>query len=186
MERQLLFNRFKEDVEKNIQFAVQNFSHLSEPQFNWHPATKVWSIGQCFQHINMITTHWLKQLDKVLKAGIKSDNSEDYTSGFLGNYLLKLITPVAIKKFITPKLFEPHFLVYGKVTMNEFIDFQHRFSDIAEKIKDYDLKKNKLDSTVLSFLQIRLGDAFTINNQHTRRHLNQALNVKNREDFPKE
>jgi hypothetical protein len=186
MERQLLFNRFKEEVEKNTQFALDHFSNLSDSQFNWRAAPDRWSIGQCIQHINMISRHWNKQFEKVLKNGIKSENKGKYVPGFLGKYLLKIITPVADRKIKTPVLFQPHFLVNGKAALDEFLDFQKRFKDMTDKLRHYDLEKNKLDSTNYSMIHLKLGDAFTINSQHTTRHLNQALNVKNAEGFPKE
>jgi len=186
MERQLLFNRFKEDVEKNTQFALDHFLKLSDAQFNWRAAPDKWSISQCIQHINMISRHWYKQFEKILKGGIKSENKGDYTPGFLGKYVLKVITPVATKKFKTPGLFQPHYLVNGKVAMDEFFDFQKRFTDMAEKLRKYDLEKNKLDSTIYPVIHLKLGDAFEINNRHTARHLNQALNVMNAKGFPKE
>ncbi|HKR06217.1 MAG TPA: DinB family protein [Bacteroidia bacterium] len=186
MERQLLFNRFKEEVEKNTQFALKHFSNLGDAQFNWHAEPDVWSIGQCIQHINMISRHWHKQFSKVLKGGIKSANKGEYTPGFLGKYVLKVITPVVTKKFKTPNLFQPHFLVNGKVAMDEFLDFQKRFTDLAEKLRNYDLEKNKLNSTIYPVVHLKLGDAFEINNNHTARHLNQAFNVMNAPGFPKE
>jgi len=185
MERQLLFNRFKSDVEKNTDFAIDHFLNLSDAQFNWHAEPDKWSIGQCIQHINMISRHWHRQYEKVLKGGIKSENKSTYASGFLGKYILKVISPVATKKFKTPSLFQPHFLVNGKVAMDEFLDFQKRFNDLAEKLKSYDLEKNKLDSTIYPIIQIKLGDAFEINNRHTTRHLNQALHVMQEKGFPK-
>jgi hypothetical protein len=185
MERQLLFNRFKDDVEKNTKFAIDHFLKLSDSQFNWHSQQEKWSIGQCIQHINMISRHWHKQFEKVLKGGIKSENNTEYNSGFLGKYILKVITPVATKKFKTPNLFQPHFLVNGKVAMDDFLDFQKRFVDLAEKLRNYDLEKNKLDSTIYPIIQIKLGDAFEINSRHTTRHLNQALNVMHEKNFPK-
>jgi DinB family protein len=184
MERQLLFNRFKDDAEKNAQFALDHFSNLSDLQFNWRPSPDKWSIGQCIQHINMISRHWHKQFEKVLKSGIKSENAGEYTPGFLGKYVLKVITPEAVKKFKTPVLFQPHFEVNGKVAMDEFFDFQKRFTDLAEKLRNYDLEKNKLDSTIYQIVHLKLGDAFEINNRHTARHLNQALNVMKSTGFP--
>lgn len=83
-------------------------------------------------------------------------------------------------------MFDPHFLVNGKACRDEFMDSQKRFYAFADKIKEYDLEKNKLDSTITSIINLRLGDAFTLNNQHTTRHLNQALKVKMLENFPME
>lgn len=186
MERKLLFNRFREEVEKNTKFALDNFSHLSEPQFNWTPGTDTWSIGQCILHINMTSRHWLKQFEKILKHGVKSNNTGNYKPGVLGNYLVKIITPVATRKFKTPEIFQPHFLVNGKACMDEFMDFQKRFLELADKIKNYDLEKNKLNFPVTSLVHVRLGDAFTIYNQHARRHLNQAMKVMKQENFPQE
>jgi len=186
MERQLLFNKFKDDVEKNTTFALDHFLNLSDSQFNWHAAPEKWSIGQCIQHINMISRHWHKQFEKVLKGGIRSENNAEYNSGFLGKYILKVMTPIATKKFKTPNLFQPHFLVNGKVALDEFLDFQKRFIDLAEKLRNYDLEKNKLDSTIYPIIQIKLGDAFEINSRHTARHLNQALSVMQEKEFPKE
>lgn len=74
MIRQILLNKFKEDVEKNTHFVVEHFSNLNETQFNWRPGPDHWSIGQCLQHINMMSRHYLKQFDKVLKYGTKSEN----------------------------------------------------------------------------------------------------------------
>ncbi len=57
--------------------------------------------------------------------------------------MLKAITPVAVKKFKTPGSFQPHNLVNGKATMDEFLDLQKRFLAISEKIRTFDLEKNK-------------------------------------------
>ncbi|MEO5570119.1 MAG: DinB family protein [Bacteroidia bacterium] len=186
MERQLLFNRFSEDVQKYTQFALEHFSNLSDAQFSWHPVPGKWSIAQCIQHINMLSRHWHKQFERVLKNGIKSENTGEYTPGFLGKYILRVITPFPARKIKTPDMFQPHFMVNGKVAMEEFFDFQKRFTAMAEKLRQYDLEKNKLDSTVYQMIHLKLGDAFIINNQHTGRHLNQALSVMNAEGFPKQ
>lgn len=184
MQSRELIDKLKQDVEENILFASKNFSSLSEPQFNWKPAPYRWSIAQCIQHINMSGRHYFKKFELTLKKGVKSSGDNDFKPGFLSSYLVRLIQPKPSVKLRTPEIFEPHFTVNGQAAMEEFFELQNHFSQLADRIRQYDLNKNKLKSRTTPLLKLKLGDAFTLVNNHTARHLNQAKIVKSNPKFP--
>lgn len=179
-----LIETFIADCDLNTSFANANFSGLDEEQFNWKYHPSVWSIAQCIQHLNMTGTHWLRQFEKIPKKKLSSSSSEKFQSGILSKYLLKIITPEAKLKLKTPSVFIPHHLISGKACLEEFNEVQERMKSYAAKFIQTDISSIHLTPPNFSFIQVNIGEALILHNRHVKRHLNQALHMKQHFLFP--
>lgn len=179
-----LIETFLTGCDANTEFAQLHFSSLNENQFNWKYRPSVWSIAQCIQHLNMTGFHWLRQFEKIPKKKLMASSSDKFQSGILSKYLLKVITPDVRIKLKSPSIFVPHHLINGKACLKEFFEVQERMKSYAEKLHQADFSSIQLTPPNFSFIPVNIGEAFMLYNQHVKRHLNQALRIKQHESFP--
>lgn len=88
-------------------------------------------------------------------------------------------------KFKTGKKFIPPSLLDSQTVWNDFVLLQQQWITLMVNIQPYDLAKNRAASPFINFIRYRIGDALVLNNLHTHRHLNQAINVTKEAGFPK-
>ncbi len=179
-----LIEAFITECDANTAFARLHFSDLEEDQFNWKYRPSVWSIAQCIQHLNMTGTHWLRQFEKIPKKKLNAVTTDKFQSGILSKYLLKIITPEAKIKLKSPAIFIPHHLISGKACLEEFYEVQERMKSYAEKFSQADISSIHLVPPNFSFIQVNIGDALMLHNRHVKRHLLQALRMKEHSLFP--
>ena len=185
MDRKLILQNLITDAGSNLQLAKDQLSGLSDHQRNWKPGPKRWSVNQCLEHINITNREWIEKLKPVLQHGVKSDNSGLFKHGLIGSYMIRTHMPGNKTKFKTKKSFDPPSALDSQKVWGDFMQLQQQWIDTMKLIQPYDLDKNKAQSPFASFIKYKLGDATILNNLHTHRHLNQAINVTKEEQFPK-
>lgn len=184
MTNTVLIESFIEDAKENSDFARNQFGTLHENALNWRVKPDEWSIAQCIQHITMVATHWVRQFEKISKKKLLEAPNEKFSMGILSRYLLKVITPQVKIKLRSPSSFEPHHLVSGRACMEEFYEVQERMISYAEKFYGIHLSEVKMVPPQFSLVHVNAGEALILYNNHVRRHLIQATNIKEHLLFP--
>jgi len=185
MDKQTLIAGFQPEAASNTQFAQQFFS-LTDHQRNWQPAPEKWSINQCLEHITITNRGWLSEINRLIANGAKmSDNHGEYKRVGIGGYMIGTLVTTKPRKYKTRKKFNPPSLLDTETVKNDFMNFQKQWEEAMDKIKGFDIDRNKVRSPFLNIIKYRLGNTIELNNIHTRRHLNQAMNVMKTDGFPK-
>jgi hypothetical protein len=106
-------------------------------------------------------------------------------SGFFGRTLKQQLQEQATKKIATSKKLTPASSDKSLAFINVYIKNLDIFLNLISSCRHIDLDKTIITSPVLGFVTYSLRDAFQFLLQHEHRHINQAMNVKHEETFPK-
>ncbi|HVF56793.1 MAG TPA: DinB family protein [Pyrinomonadaceae bacterium] len=160
---------------------------LTDAQFNWRQEPGRWSIAECLAHLSVTGQAYLPALSRQIKAGREAGRLSrgPYRRGLLGRLFLRGMEPPAKLKFKAPKLFAPlpeHLLA---VVVPAFMSLQDQFVARMREADGVDIGRVKIASPASRFIKISLGDAFALMAAHERRHLWQARQVRDDQNFPK-
>jgi hypothetical protein len=168
------------------------FLTLTDNQLNWKPSAKSWSISECLEHIILSGQFYVEEIQKQFVKFIpeREPLDIDFHSGILGNFLAKSMKPGQKGKIRfkmkTMKRMEP-----GKSDINirklfnDFQVYQTNILSVIEKSRYYNINTIKVNSSIGRILKFKLGNALRFVVAHNQRHIQQAINVIQHEDFPK-
>jgi hypothetical protein len=167
--------------------ARADFSHLSAEQLNWKPNSKSWSVGQCLDHLATSASLY-EPIFKGLVNKNRSSNfwrSVPFLPSLFGKMLLNTVKPERDKRNKTVPVFEPSQSAISLTVIDQLEAQLTTFSDLANQLRDYDLKKTIITSPAAKFVNYSLLDALNIVTIHNYRHFNQAQEVMAMDGFPK-
>jgi len=152
---------------------------LTLEELNVKPNEKDWSIGQVVDHIITTNSAYYPVFDDVLN-GQGSQSFIAKVPGmhkFLGNLIYKSVLDTNPKKIKTAPVFEP-----AKSEIES--DLWDRFDQMQEKMQSYvqSFSPGQLDIIISSpaspLVVYKVSRALDIICVHEKRHLNQALNLR--------
>ena len=185
MEHKTFISQLINDVTNIKSEAEDNFSYLSEEQLDWKPTSKEWSISQNLTHLNLTTGLYLESIREAIKMG---KNTDERPKGFhyslMGKWFIQLMKPNARLSLKAFKPIQPGPDGEGSKSLSDFYDSQDQLLTFLKEAYDVDLVKNRVQSPVMSFFKMRLGEAFEAVIVHEKRHLKQAQQVFKHVDFP--
>ena len=162
-------------------------SGLNEPQFNWRPDPRHWSVAECLQHLNIIGDRYVHVLEKTLAEatarGLTGPGLNGY--GWLGKWILDHTEPPPKRKFKAGRSFIP---VYGQpvtAVLPTFLHLQDQLTLQVQQSDGLDLKRVRVPAPGFGPLRFNLGLTFQWIAAHQRRHLWQAWQVRGQAGFPK-
>jgi len=166
--------------------ATGLFDGLSQSQFNWHPTPGSWSLGQCFDHLNITAKKYLDNLEAAIAAARSGGQLGEgpYVYGFLGRMFQRMTLPPVKRRFSAPAVFRPAADKKMDAVVNEWSQVHDRMKKVIESANGIDLQRVKVASPASNLLKISLGMGFWILTAHEKRHLWQARNVRNAKGFP--
>lgn len=171
----LLLNELKEITKQNLQHAT-GFQSLSNEQLNYKPSPQSWSMLQCLEHINYYAVFYHPHLKKNILAS--TAEAETFKSGFLGNYLVKMVIPSGnSKKMKTFKSMDPSSSVLSVDVLERFIESQEEMLDLIERAYKINLNKGKIPVTFAKLIKLKTGDTLRFMVYHNKRHIAQALRL---------
>ncbi len=164
-----------------------NFTMLSEPQLNWKPNEKKWSIAECLDHLIVTNNLYLKIFEKIKADQIESNfwTKVPFWHKLGGNLVLKSVDPDNAKKVKTFGIFKPRYSAYSNDIICDFEDVQAKLISDIKALDRFNHKKVKIISPVNKAVVYTLYDACNILWKHEIRHFNQAKNLMELEGFPK-
>src|SRR5215207_9650501 len=157
----------------------EQFSTLTENQLNWKPEQSKWSIGQCLHHLITSNKTYFPSFDKLLKHEYRLSFFQQlnpFKKSF-GPMMVKTLGPVPVKKFTTPKIFEPSSSALPATIVQDFRDHQKQFRNYIRQLLQLDTKHLVIASPVTGWITYSLADCIRILTGHEQRHINQAVNV---------
>jgi DinB superfamily len=180
---QQMLQRGKEAGEK----VRTEFTNLSLQQLNWKPAPESWSIGQCLDHLIVSDCLYFPDLKKIAEKKFEMTLWERWNplNDLFGKMLVHQLQEDVKRKVNTPKIFIPSASLIDAGILERFQKHLNMLSEYISATGEVDIDKTYITSPVSKFVTYNLRNAITILIQHIHRHINQALRVKSKEDFPK-
>jgi hypothetical protein len=178
-----LLQKGKEAGEK----VKAEFSGLSLMQLNWKPAPDSWSIGQCLDHLIISDCSYFPIFKKIAGKKHKMTTWESWSpfSALFGKILVSQLTENVKRKVNAPKIFIPSASNIDAGVMERFHKHLDSLLEYIAAFREVDLDKIHITSPVSKFVTYSLRNAVTLLVQHEHRHINQAIRVKSKEEFPK-
>jgi len=180
-----LMRRLSEIVERD-------FASLSPQQFNWKPNPKSWSIGECLDHLNIISNYYVASLEQLLKKARKAQKPkvEYYKAGIIGRRFVQGVQLNAENqlglKMKSPKAYQPSQSQYVPASIiQRYLVYQEQFRDFLADAQGIDINRYKVSIAIFPLIKLRLGDMLRFLIHHNERHIVQAQRVQHQMNFPR-
>ena len=180
--KDFLLNREKETLEL-ILITNEEFNPLSADLFNSKPSDKKWSIGECFEHLNLTLDFYIPKMETIIKNKKRYMGHNEYFSyGLLGRMAVTAMLPKSNKripyKMKTFRKLKPQQSQANKQhVIRKFLSYQKSTLDIIQELKEVNMKKPKITTVAGPMLKMRIGDALHFMIAHNQRHIVQAQQV---------
>lgn len=160
---------------------------LRDDQFTWSPQPGIWSIGHCFDHLNVTARRYLPLLDEgiadAMRRGVYGEGP--YAYAWLGRLFAHLNEPPARLRVKSPAMFLPAPDRPRAEVVAALRAYQVQFIDRLRQANGLDLARARVSSPVTRWIRMSLGSGFAVMAAHERRHLRQAENLTRHPDFPR-
>ncbi len=158
---------------------------LDEEIFIKRPAESVWSIAECYDHLNEFGNRYLNNIRSGLKSSPKAASpgvpSPPFQPRLIWKGVIKLFAPPYKMKLKTVDPFMPESStsLNKEETLNQFIALQDQFIGEIEKARtgSVSLIHIKVPNPLLNFVKMTLSECFAIVEVHQRRHFWQAEQI---------
>ncbi|GAA5024231.1 hypothetical protein GCM10011506_07710 [Marivirga lumbricoides] len=170
------------DLKEIQQFTKNELLELSEEELVWKPQPDRWSVAECLKHMLIANKLYLNDIENKLKKAEVRTIEHPIKFSLTGRVFLFFVDPKYKFKVPAPKIFKPiekNSVENGKATVRDFIELQQQIISSADRACGYDHSNIYTFSPLSKLLRFNIGEQFYIMMRHTKRHLNQAKNVKN-------
>jgi hypothetical protein len=178
-------DEYRRQFEALNEEAQELVAGLEQEQFNWRPQPGAWSIAECLDHLTTTNNQILDRIEERMQMAGRREVSDakQVRHGFFGDWFIRTLEPPVKRKFRAPKLYLPPPERPPEKVISDFMQTQERIIKLIERASDFDLAKIKIASPVTRLLKLNLAAWFAGLAAHERRHLWQARQVKNHENF---
>ncbi|MES2766342.1 MAG: DinB family protein [Bacteroidota bacterium] len=162
-------------------YAKNLLKDLSESDFNKQPSTGGWSVGECFEHMNILGRGYVANLQKAVAEGRKKGltGSGKVKYGFFAKKFISSMEPPYKMKLKTTSAMQTKDKNLSKEkVLAEFLKIQDEMLEILKSAQGLDFKKITAPSMFFRFFKMNVGEWLGSMASHERRHLWQASNVK--------
>lgn len=168
-----LLQELKTQTENHLVFA-RSLLQLPDERISRRPKHDAWNAVECLEHLNLYFAFYLPEIEKRLLA-FKGKPSDNFKSGWLGNYLAKSMLPKEKpSRMKTFRSMDPIHSNAGQENILKFIANCEKFLSLLEQSQHADLTKIKTAISISSFIKLRLGDTLRFLAYHNERHILQA------------
>jgi hypothetical protein len=176
---------YYEQMENVAEDAQELTATLDDPQFNWRPSPKQWSISDCLAHLNVADGLDLPlladEIERGRAAGVTGHGPFRY--GFISRWFVGFMDAPPKFRVKAPKVYLPPAGHSKEKVVLEFLSIHQRMLELVTKANGLDLARIKVPSPAGPF-KFSLGQRFALLAAHDRRHLWQAWQVRKHRDFP--
>jgi hypothetical protein len=160
---------------------------LSDEQFVWQPAPEMWSVAQCFDHLNATARRYLPALDEAIADAIRRGVYGEGPFGYswVGRLFVGLNEPPARIRLRAPDPIQPAVHRPRQEVLAGVRAHQVQLVDRLRQANGLDLGRARVSSPIGGWLRFSLGSGFALMAAHERRHLWQAKRITERPDFPR-
>src|SRR5262245_11367796 len=160
-------------IRQDIAALVAN---LTDDQFTWRPAPDHWSIGECFEHLNLTAAAYIPAIDAAIADACNRNlrSQGPFVYPLVERLFVASNEPPPRRRFKALKRYRPPPRLARDAVMNAFSAWQDRLSDQLRAADGLDLRRVRRRSPILPLLKMSLGTMFGLVIAHERRHIWQA------------
>jgi integrase len=153
---------------------LKKLESFSAEVLNHKPDEKSWSALECLEHLNILGAIYLKGFRQKTKDGTPRQD-DTYKTGWLGQYAARIIRPkedgslpykMKALPFMTASASELDKEAVLRIQKEQL----EAFLDIIGAAHQVDLGKNRVATSLGSWLKFKLGDAMRFYFNHQERH----------------
>lgn len=161
-------------------------ANLDDSQFTWRPAPDRWSIGECFEHLNLTAAVYVPAIDATIAdaRAKRLHSAGPFAYPMLERLFVAWSEPPVRRRGKTFKPFRPATRLSRDAVMDAFSGWQDRVSERIHSADGLDLRRARRRSPILPVMKWSLGTMFALVLTHERRHIWQARQVRNTKGFP--
>lgn len=172
------------DLQTQVQHLIETveteFLPLEPAALNWKPAPDAWSILECFEHLNRYNRYYNAELENAMEKG-RTGKASAFRPGWLGDYFVRTMSPENTKPVKTMKHLNPTGSQLSVSTLHEFLEHQRHLLRLLVRARGANLNRRAVRVEILPLLRIKTGDGLRFVVAHERRHMAQALRVRQME-----
>ena len=177
---------YLEEIRYIRQDVAALVANLSDDQFTWRPARDRWSIGECFEHLNLTAAAYLPAIDAAISdaraRNLRSKGPFVYPA--LERMFVAWNEPPPRRRFRAFKKYRPAPRLVRDAVMSAFSGWQDLLAERIAAADGLDLRRARRRSPMLPVMKWSLGTMFALVLTHERRHIWQARQVRNDGQFP--
>ncbi|MAT39076.1 MAG: hypothetical protein CL946_05680 [Ectothiorhodospiraceae bacterium] len=156
-------------------------------QYNWRPSPEKWSIAECIEHLivtgNLYNEELKNTLEKAREEGKTGDASIDY--GWFSKFAVSTAEPPPKQRIRAFRKILPESKTYDPDKLkSDFDQMLDTYKDLVKNMEGIQISKVKMPSVLTPILRLPVAAWVDFLNAHLRRHLWQAEQVRNKEQFP--
>lgn len=181
------------DYQRQFMEVRQRAAALTEPltsdQFNWRPGPDRWSIGECFEHLNVTARRYQENMTRAIADGRARGlygSGAPAKYGWFSRWFEGQLEPPPKRRMKAPPAFQftPAASMEKGSVMEQFSARGKTWLELLEACEGLDVARVKVVSPAMGLLRFPIGAAFRHQLAHERRHLWQASAVSKAPGFP--
>lgn len=167
-------------IKHNTERFKDEFSSCSEEQLLAKPSADTWSIAENMQHLIEVNQSYFPIFSQLLKQTYRPSWASrfNFLNNLVGTLILKSVNEDRKKKIKTFPLWAPHKLPPAKDIILRFESHQQELIEWIQNLKPYIDNATVINSPANKLISYTLDDGLDIIVMHEKRHLNQAIEVK--------
>ena len=161
-------------------------ANLGDDQFTWRPAPGRWSIGECFEHLNLTAAAFVPAIDAAIAdaraRNLRGDGPFVYP--LLERLFVASNEPPPRRRFRAFKALPPGAPPLARRGHECLFGLAGPPRGAHQAADGFDLRRVTAPIAVLPLMKWSLGTMFALVLAHERRHIWQARQVRNEKGFP--
>lgn len=150
---------------------------LDRQKLIWRSNANSWNILECVEHLNLYGDFYLPEIESKIKNS-KTKNEHEFVPGILGGYFSKSMLPKEkLNKMKTFKDKNPLHFDLSVHVIDRFIEQLNLLLNLLNLSKSVSLNKVKINTSISSFIKLKLGDVFQFFINHMIRHFHQIEKI---------
>ena len=177
---------YLEEIRYIRQDVAAIVANLDDGPFTWRPAPDRWSIGECFEHLNLTAAAYVPAIDAAI-ADARARNLRSagpFAYPMLERLFVAWNEPPVRRRGKAFKAYRPPSRLSPDPVMNAFSSWQDRLAERVKGADGLDLRRARRRSPIVPIMKWSLGTMFALVLAHERRHIWQARQVRNERRFP--
>ncbi len=159
---------------ENINDQCETLVKSASPrEFILKPAPNRWSLGQCLDHLNKVSTKLIPALEKSLQnPGKNSDKI--WVPGKIEKIFLRVVGPKPGMPVPVPPPYVPALVPEQEETLDTFLKNHLQLIEILDKAISTDVSRIRISSPAMPLLRVSFACWIESNIIHDNYHLTQA------------
>jgi hypothetical protein len=171
--------QWKEEIDEITRNFREEFGTLTTDELNRKPNGGTWSIAENMEHLIAVNESYSPIIEQLKTGNYKVPflAKSSFFVKFMGNTLLKSVSPDRKKKMKTFPVWEPKAGSAHPDVLNTFIRHQAALKRLIEEGREFVQRETVIASPANRNIVYTLERAFEVIIAHEKRHFNQASEV---------